>query len=227
MLFKGQLAATYDPNLAQCIAAEPNSKIIFLGDVTGNEEQIRYYHMITASPLVPDYSVLESDVNGNDAEFNARYNMYLSSEPAVMYFSTIMAALMLGKNVLLYFPPDIHGLRYPSVLLNHIVQVYGIQTRTENIPFGYNEAFTPNNAALMYRYNIINPQTYLTLSGDTFVNMIPKLSFDIGIPVSDPSQFNNPQLIEYINNYRINILKTGKPLIKPFTREVICNANND
>lgn len=220
MLFKGQLAATYDPNLVQYIAAEQNSKIIFLGDPSGYEEQIRYYHMITASPLVPDYSVLEADINGNEAEFIARYNSYLSNEQAVMYFATIMAALMLGKNILLYFPPDVQGLKYPDALLNYIVQSYGIQTRTENIPFGYNEAFTPNNAALMYRYNVIAPQTYLTLAGETFMNMIPKLSFDMGIPVSDPSEFNTRQMFEYINNYRINLLKTGQPLVKPFTREV-------
>lgn len=221
MLFKGQLAATYDPNLVQYISAEPNSKIIFLGDPAGYEDQIRYYHMITASPLVPDYSVLEADINGNDAEFIARYNAYLSNEPAVMYFATIMAALMLGKNILLYFPPDIQGLKYPDALLNYIVQVYGIQTRTENIPFGYNEVYTPNNASLMYKYNVINPQTYLTLAGEMFMNMIPKLVFDMGIPVSDPSELNTKQMFDYINGYRINLLKTGQPLIKPFTREVV------
>lgn len=221
MLFKGQLAATYDPNMVQYIAAEPNSKIIFLGDPVGNEEQIRYYHMITASPLVPDYSVLEADINGNEAEFIARYNAYLSSDQASMYLATIMAALIVGKNILLYFPPDIQGLKYPDALLNFILQAYGIQTRTETIPFGYNENYTPRNASIMYKYNVIDPQTYLRLAGETFVSMIPKLAFDIGIPVSGPSDFSAQPMIDYINNYRINLLKTDQPLVKPFTREVV------
>ena len=53
------------------------------------------------------------------------------------------------------------------------------------------------------------------------MNMIPKLVFDMGIPVSDPSELNTKQMFDYINGYRINLLKTGQPLIKPFTREVV------
>ena len=104
---------------------------------------------------------------------------------------------------------------------------YGIQTRTPEIPFGYNDVYTPNNAALMYHYNVIDPQTYLRLAGETFFNMSDKLAFDLRIPVSDPGVFKSKEMYDYLNSYRLNLLKTDQPLIKPFTREVISNVSGN
>lgn len=227
MLFKGELASTSDPSIIQFIASEPNSKIIFVGDPAGYEDQIRFYRMIMASPFVPDYQVIEADVNGDMNEFNTKYNLYLSSDPARMYFATIIAALIVGKNILLFFPPEVKGLQYPNALLTHILMNYGIQTRTPEIPFGYNDAYTPNNAALMYHYNVIDPQTYLRLAGETFFGMSDKLAFDLRIPVSDPVIFKSKEMYEYLNSYRLNLLKTDQPLIKPFTREVVSNVSGN
>ena len=190
MLFKGELATASDPSMLQFIAAEPNSKIIFVGDPTGYEDQIRFYRMIMASPFVPDYQCIEADINGDMNEFNTKYNLYLSSEPARMYFATIIAALIVGKNILLFFPPEVKGLRYPNALLTHILMTYGIQTRTSHIPCGYNDAYTPTNAALMYHYNVNDPQTYLRLAAYKFFNLSAKLAFDLRIPVSDTGVFN-------------------------------------
>lgn len=227
MLFKGQLASTSDPNMVQYISAEPNAKIIFVGDPVGYEDHIRYFRMIMGSPFIPDYSCIEADINGDANEFNNKYNMYLSSEPAKMYFATIMAALIVGKNILLFFPPEIKGLQYPNALLNHIMVNYGIQTRTQNIPFGYNDAYTPKNAAMMYAYNVIDPQTYLRLAGETFLSMSDKLVMDMQIPISDMRALQSKELYDYLNNYRLKLLSTDQPLIKPFTREVIINDNSN
>lgn len=227
MKFSGELAVSSDPNILQYIAAEPNTKIVFVGDPAGYENMIRSYGMIMASPLVPDYNVLEAEINGNMAEFQAKYDMYLSSEPAVMYFATIMTALLLGKNILLFFPPETQGLNYPNVLLTHILTRYGIQTRTQTLPFRYNDNLTPSNTALMYNYNTISPQIYLKLAGDSFVTMIPKLAFDMNIPISNQYDYSSKELYDYLNEYRNRLLNTDQLLVKPFTREVRGNASGN
>ena len=227
MKFSGELAVSSDPNILQYIAAEPNTKIVFVGDPAGYENMIRSYGMIMASPLVPDYNVLEAEINGNMAEFQAKYDMYLSSEPAVMYFATIMTALLLGKNILLFFPPETQGLNYPNVLLTHILTRYGIQTRTQTLPFRYNDNLTPSNTALMYNYNTISPQIYLKLAGDSFVTMIPKLAFDMNIPISNQYDYSSKELYDYLNEYRNRLLNTDQLLVKPYTREVRGNASGN
>lgn len=227
MKFSGELAVSSDPNILQYIAAEPNTKIVFVGDPAGYENMIRSYGMIMATPLVPDYNVLEAEINGNMAEFQTKYDMYLSSEPAVMYFATIMTALLLGKNILLFFPPETQGLNYPNVLLSHIFVRYGIQTRTQTLPFKYNDNLTPSNTAIMYQYNTISPQIYLKLAGDSFVAMIPKLVFDLNIPIRDQYDYSSKELYNYINEYRNSLLNTDQLLVKPFTREVCGNASSN
>lgn len=224
---QGELAATNDPNLVQYIAQDQNAKIIFIGDPAGYNQQVLSMHLIVAGPLAPDYTVMEADVNGNQSEFAQKYSLYLQSEPAKMYFATIIAALMLGKNILLFFPPEGAGLKYPDYLLQYILSVYGIQTRTDNVQFAYNDQYTPQNVAFLYNYNLVDPQTYLKYAGESFVNMIPKLAYDIRIPTRSPMDFKSPQMIEYINAYRVNILNTGQHLIKPFTREVVSYASGN
>ena len=227
MKFSGELAATYNPGILQYIAAEPNSKIVFVGDPAGYENIIRSYGIIMATPLVPDYNTLEAEINGNIGEFRAKYDIYLSSEPAVMYFATIMTAMLFGKNILLFFPPETKGLNYPNALLDHLFTKYGIQTRTETIPFMYNDNLTPVNVSLMYNYNTIAPQIYLKLAGDSFVKMIPKLAYDLKIPVSSPYDYSSKEMYNYLNDYRIKLLNSDQLLEKPFTREVCVNAGSN
>lgn len=227
MLLKGQLAATTDPNMVQFISKEPNAKVIYIGDPIGYEDYIRANGIIVATALVPDYKALDADINGDMNQFMQLYYTQLSEKYSMMYFATILAALVVGKNILLFFPPDSTGLHYQEVLLGFIFNKLGIQTRTDNVKFGYNDAFTPTNAALMYDFNVVDPPTYLRLAGESFVNMIPKLVYDMHIPVADPSVFRSKEMYDYLNSYRINLLKTDKPLIKPFVREIVVNAGSN
>lgn len=216
-LVNAELAMTTNINVAQMIATEPNAKIIFVGDTVGYEQVIQYYRMIPASPLVPDYSVMEADINGDDNEFKHKYACYLSSEPAKMFFATIIAALGMGRNILLFIPPEANGLKYPVALMEYMWFTYGLQTRTESIPFGYNESYTPQNAAMLYMYNMISPAQYLMVAGENF-GMIDKLIYDMKLPISNTTDPN--KVYAYFNEYRLDMLKHGKELQKPFVRGV-------
>ena len=228
-LLKGEIASTFDLDLVDIISKESQDiKIVFVGDSCGYENYIRYYRMILASPLAPDYRLLEIDINGTKEEFVNEYYRYLFSEESKMYIATILMASILGKNILLYFPKETIGLNFPTVLLDHLFKVYGIQTRTETIPFGYDENFTPQNLALIYGYNIMTPYDYLMMAGNSFTLMAPKLVYDLKIPYTQNP--NNPNdlshVYKYLDDYRLRMLQYNRPLIKPFNMEVNYADNN-
>lgn len=228
-LLKGEIASTFDLDLVDIISKESKDiKIVFVGDSCGYENYIRYYRMILASPLAPDYRLLEIDINGTKEEFVNEYYRYLFSEESKMYIATLLMASILGKNILLYFPKETIGLNFPIVLLDHLFKVYGIQTRTETIPFGYDENFTPQNLALIYGYNIMTPYDYLMMAGNSFTIMAPKLVYDLKIPYTQNP--NNPNdlshVYKYLDDYRLRMLQYNRPLIKPFNMEVNYADNN-
>lgn len=228
-LLKGEIASTFDLDLVDIISKESQDiKIVFVGDSCGYENYIRYYRMILASPLAPDYRLLEIDINGTKEEFVNEYYRYLFSEESKMYIATLLMASILGKNILLYFPKETIGLNFPIVLLDHLFKVYGIQTRTETIPFGYDENFTPQNLALIYGYNIMTPYDYLMMAGNSFTIMAPKLVYDLKIPYTQNP--NNPNdlshVYKYLDDYRLRMLQYNRPLIKPFNMEVNYADNN-
>ena len=63
-LFSGELGFTTNIELVKSVAMDPNVKIIYVGDTLGAENIISYYQMIPGTLLVPEFSVMEADING-------------------------------------------------------------------------------------------------------------------------------------------------------------------
>ena len=57
--------------------------------------------------------------------------------------------------------------------------------------------------------------------------MIPKLAYDLKIPVSSPYDYSSKEMYNYLNDYRIRLLNSDQLLEKPFTREVCVNAGSN
>lgn len=221
-MINGQLAACDNLELVRVILSEPNSnaKVIFVGDPVGFENIIRYYDMIVGSIIMPNYQAMEADVNGDLQEFTNLYYQYLSTSQApVQFFATILAALVRGKNIVLYFPAEARGLRYPMALLNYITNTFGIYTRNGEVPFNYDMRYNPANAALLYQYNLISPGEYIAYSGAKYTMMLDKLSADYNFKYTNPQQ-----IIQYLNAYLNTMDEAGKVLLKPF---VVGDLNAD
>ena len=62
-LFSGELGFTTNIQLVKSVSMDPNVKIIYVGDTLGAENLISYYQMIPGTLLVPEFSVMEADVN--------------------------------------------------------------------------------------------------------------------------------------------------------------------
>lgn len=218
--------ATMDPKLVEYNALNNNNcKIIFVGDTTGYDDMIRYYHILTASPLVPDYTVMEADIEGTLLEFQAKYTAYLQSSAATQYFITILAALHMGRQILLFFPPECQGLKYPLQLLNHISTMYGITVGFPEygITFSYDIRYDPQNANLMYAYNLITVEEYLLFSGKNPIDY-NKVIIDLHLFGDKDCTIND--FVSFIDAYRNNIVQAGKPLIRPINMEVPHHVNS-
>lgn len=211
----GQLAYTSDLNLVQLMVQDGKSKVIYVGDPIGQEQTIQFYNMVIGSILIPDYNTMECEINGDINGFVNKYCQYLSSESPNMFIRTIIAALYKGTNVLLFFPPQAQGLKYPEILLNYLFEYHGIQCGGPDRQFMYNHAFDNINAASLYNMNIISPQEYLLLAGPNFMEMANKIADDMGIYVN-----NVGELFNYLSEYQQRLMNSDKILIKPFSREV-------
>lgn len=220
MLINGSIAATTDPKVVEYnVFNNPNCKAIFVGDTVGYENMISYYHILVASPLVPDYSVMEADIEGSPWEFSMKYRDYLQNQQATQYFITILAALHMGKFILLFFPPESNGLNYPSELLRFMNDVYGITAAYPEmgLPYMYNPRFDDFDANMMYSYNLMTPEDYLQYVTPQTINY-QKVAMDLRLPIRENTSFES--VSNWILQYRDRILKANKPLLKPFMLEV-------
>lgn len=227
MFINGTIAATMDPKVVEYNAMNnPNCKIIFIGDSVGYDDMIKYYRILVASPFVPDYNVMEADIEGSIYEFRQKYAEFLSSQAARQYFATILAALHMGRFILLFFPPESNGLKYPIELLSYFAMMYGITVAYPElgVQYVYDTSFTERNASILYEYNLIPPEDYLQYVQPRNINYM-KVIMDMRLQVKPNTSMDT--VINWVSKYQDRILKANKPLIRPFNLEVRdSNANS-
>lgn len=217
-LFSGKLGFVNDPNLLQSLM-NPNTKILFVGDVLGYEDVIRYFQMITATSLSPDYNALALDVDGDIQGFKNKYfDQLLNSPPSSTFICTILAAMHQGKDIIIFFPSEANGLHYPAALGEYFMMFHGIQPALGNIPFMYNCQFDSANASILYYYELIRVEEYLAYSipQDT-IKYYSRIASDMGIPLN----LNQPESVadfeQRIGRYMNSMQSDGAIRICPFT----------
>lgn len=220
MLINNSMLATMDIKTVEYnIANNPNCKVIFVGDTMGYENIINSYRLLVASPLVPDYSVMEADIEGTAMEFKFKYISLLETEAAAQYFMTIIAALNRGKFIILFFPPESNGLKYPTELIRFFAERYGIVAAFPEmgLQFSYDIRYDDFNAGLLYSCDLISVQEYLVYAHVNTLN-VRKIIFDLRLPVKPNTSIDT--VIKWISDYRDRIIRANKPLIRPFNLEV-------
>lgn len=223
-LFSGELGFTTNIQLVKSVSLDPNVKIIYVGDTLGAENLISYYQMIPGTLLVPEFSVMEADVNGDMQEFVEKYYAQLSNEPAFSYLITLLTAMHRGKNVLIYIPPEAGGLKYPTVLAQFIDERFGIQSAWDNIPFAFKPEYTVYDADMMYSINLLGPYEYISIVPEPSVPALKKLSYDLmcAVDFNDPKQIKN-FVIFLLQNKEASVHVNPKiPITRPFGRGMKC-----
>ena len=223
-LFSGELGFTTNIELVKSVAMDPNVKIIYVGDTLGAENIISYYQMIPGTLLVPEFSVMEADINGNMQEFVSKYYMQLSNEPAFSYLITLLTAMHRGKNILIYIPPEAGGLKYPTVLAQFIDERFGIQSAWDSIPFMFKPEYTTFDADMMYNINLLGPFEYIDIVPEPSAPSLQKLSYDLMCAVD----FNDANQIKNFAKFLVQVRETNAsmnsqiPISRPFGRSMKC-----
>lgn len=158
------LIATDNIEEAITFANQCNGKIIYMGEPS-EVPPVYQREFVFATLVLPDYATMEANINGDYDSFAAKYSAQLCSTEAVMFFSTMIAALYMGNNIIILFPKDTGELWYSNFFLNYLMEVYGIQACTKNTNFV--NANLPQNWYLIYMNNMINGYMYI-LNGTIF-----------------------------------------------------------
>ena len=185
MLIKGKLIATSDnERLVRAITVE-SAQAVYLGDPLSAPREINF---IKAASLVPSYRELTFYVDGNQKRYEAEYNRMLTQKMAVEMFASIIGSLYSGRNVVLYFPPEVKEMNYSEMLLIHIMMNYGITAESPKTQFHYDPAYDMVNAQLLYAYNIMTGVDYVltvdTLDDVTIAKLRPELCEKWHIPIN-------------------------------------------
>lgn len=221
--FKGMLISTSDIQYVQAAAIDPNTKIMFMGDPEGQQQLIQNLRLILATPWIPDYLVMEADINGDPNEFAAKYIDYLNREESQMMFATLCTALYRGKNIILYFPPESMEFKYPTFLTqNYMVYNFGIRAATAQSPFNFDSRYGDKVAYLMYFYNTITPIEFILMTESMDINSLTKVIVDMRIPVTGDISKNPKPILDWIEEYKQRMLAAERELQKPFMAEVRC-----
>ena len=220
MMELGAFLVTNNIQEVQMASVNPNARILFVSDPEGYQDLIRQFRMILVSAWVPDYNVMEADLNGDPNEFACKYLDYLNRPEAQAMFATILLALYQKKDLIMFIPQEAWEFKYPNFLIQYIYNNYGIAIGNQNTSF--NEAFADKIASILYAYDFITVQDFILHTNSMTSNDLVKVMRDLNIPpIFD---LNNPKpILDYIERYKQSMLKENKILVKPcIVGELIC-----
>lgn len=152
MFLPGALYATSDMNVVN-VAVHGGHRLLYIGDSFEMPKEINF---VDAVAFTPNYKTMCAIIENNTQMMQQFYYENLSAGPAQELFAIILAVLRKGVNITMFFPPDSLQLQYPTLLLQYIEQVLGIQTGTDKILPAYNENYNVKNMRLMYIFKLIN-----------------------------------------------------------------------
>ena len=210
MMELGAFLVTNNIQEVQMASVNPNARILFVSDPEGYQDLIRQFRMILVSAWVPDYNVMEADLNGDPNEFACKYLDYLNRPEAQAMFATILLALYQKKDLIMFIPQEAWEFKYPNFLIQYIYNNYGIAISNQHTSF--NEAFADKIASILYAYDFITVQDFILHTNSMTSNDLFKVMGDLNIPTL--LDLNNPKpILDYIERYKQSMLKENKILV--------------
>lgn len=197
-------------------------KVIFITE--DSDPRLDYIpNKLSAKILLPPLEVVDAELDGRLDEAEYKYGIYLSNMEPGDYVSTIIAALVYGIPVGLYFGSEFKDLRYPVMFINYLYNQKGIIV-------GYREV---QPAILDNFYPMILAEIYLKglIGVDMFMMSMPA---DVDIP-----QYVQPLLVNELrppisfvkngdfNGYFKGLIKDMKAAGKYLYSPIVAASNGD
>ena len=98
--------------------------------LTDDAQDYRYTSLLTCPMLLPPYDAMEAEINQDLENAQMLYIQHLNRPDVQKLIATIIAALRMGKNIVLYIPDSdaAHAFKFPIILTNYLARMYGIMT---------------------------------------------------------------------------------------------------
>ena len=98
--------------------------------LTDDVQDYRFTSLLTCPMLLPPYDAMEAEINMDLENAQVLYVQHLNRPDVQKLLATIIAALRMGKNIVLYIPDSdaAHSFKFPIILTNYMARMYGIMT---------------------------------------------------------------------------------------------------
>ena len=213
-MLNGILIATKDMNEVVSLVGY-GAKAIYMGDPMSAPTNVNF---IKPAILIPDYNMMSLYIDGRMKDFQNAYLRVLNSPKAHEAFATIIGALFLGNNVVMYFPPEVDDIGYSEILLRNLEDVYGVRAQTKSTRFFYDESKHQFNLRLLFLYNIINAETYVMNAEVLDDLIIDKIRKEIPPTWEMPMDVANAQFVKILEQKKEQVLQYGKVLPNMVTK---------
>ena len=213
-MFSGDIYITDDAQLAMSLALNPAYKVMAMCDdaaeIFGQNSPV-----FTVSYLLPPYSALEAENNGDADTFYSVYYNYLMSFDVESYITLLLAVLYKGVNILLYVNKDEgEGLLFVNAFMQFMYQYYGISIGCGENPPKFDANFSDICRVKMFRHGYITANDLLrNFTGQTIQDpeVCDLICREMNFETNDPiTTVNN-----YIQHLRMN-LKPVSPIPAPY-----------
>lgn len=211
----GQIFATSDMGVVDT-AARTGYKLIYVGDQL---EMPQGYKFVNAIMFTPDYKTMSAIIEGNQQRVAENYYASLQTPQAEELFAIIIGALRSNSQIMIYFPNETLQLKYPYLLLEHMLNKYGIRVGDNNNPFIYNPAYDTSNFRLLYLYNLVTWQEFILNTEDLDDFTIAKLKQELCQQFNIPVNISNIDMVNEIQKIKDKLINDMKPQLFTIVEE--------
>lgn len=156
-MINGSIYMTCDRNLAmQFIANNPQQNVIVCisQNVQQDPQFLQSTGALLASVLTPPYEAFMMEVQGDANGFAAVYYEHLNKKECAEYIASILKAITIGKNIMLYMTPDEYQTSYASMFRAYMLQTFGICIGDQSIEFSWFQNQFINVALTLYLFDL-------------------------------------------------------------------------
>lgn len=192
-------------------------KIILITD--DQDLRLKYIqNKLNATILLPPYPILSAELDGNVDYAREMYMQYLMTPEPDDYVTLMMAAMIQGIPLGLYFGPELNELKFPTFFLDYLRMRFGVVVGWRNQMPICDEMYLPMILEILLAKGIIDHQRFLCTMPAGLE--IPNLALQILIQTLNPARSMLPAENDY-NGYFKNLVyeikQAGRYLWDPFT----------
>lgn len=170
---------------------------------------------LSAKILLPPYEVVDAELDGRLEEAEVRYYNYLSTLEPADYISVMLAAMVTGVPLGLYFGSEIKDLRYPSMFINFLYNQKGVIVGYRDVQPQILDNYLPMVLSEIYGRGLLTVDkfmTYMPENVDIPNIIIPMLASELLPP---KSFIKNGDFNGYFKNLIKEMKKANKYLYSP------------